>query len=989
MIAALGCLWCEAGASVLTPDGRDHFKRGRELYALGRWADAKQEFAAVCGAVPQPESPLCAEADYYTAMCAMELKEAGAEKRLADFLRCHPESVYVNDVEFALASLQCTAGRYDDAQRAFARVDYNTLSPEHRQQYDIRMGYIRFQQGDYDDALHYFQRIPSPSEYAEHALYYISYIAYVRGDNATAKAGFTELSRSEAYGSVAPFYLLQIEFNEGNYRYVVTTGGSLINRAAGERRTELERIVAEGWFHLGDYGRAEEVMNAYRRDGGTMGRSENYLFGYSLYRQARYAEALPYLQQVCGADDALTQNASYHLADCYLRSSDKQRAMQSFAMAANESFDAAIAEDALFNYGKLQYELGGGVFNEAIHVLNRYIAQYSASERTVQARELLIAAYYNSRNYDAAYTALKHYPSPDNNHKAALQKISYFRGLEAYSRGDLEGAAQSLAESAAINVSPKYGALAQFWLGEIAFARGDYAQAERHYKEYLHRAPRSEAEYAMAHYNLGYCYFDRGDMSNAYAAFARFNLLYPAADRYKADALNREADARYALRQFPAALETYEKAAAVGTNEKYYADFQRAVTLGILDRGPQKIETLKRIVAADRGNYVDDATYELGRTYIASERYGDGAKVLSKFVEENPHSPFYTPALSDLGLAYLNLGQPEQSRRYYERVVESAPGSASARDALQGIREIYVADGNVDGYFAYAEKVGAECDMSAMARDSLSFAAARRIYLSGKADAAAKSLKSYLRNYPKGYYTDDALFYLSDCHLKEKQTDAAIETLTELAARPTNPYTVWTLGTLSKLTSEAGRHEEAAKAYRALYDVVQSADERAAAATGYFRSVEVGGDDAATLAAAEEVEALADAGATAQREAKFARAAILRSKGQQAEALPLYRELSREVKTAEGAESAYRVIEATLAEGDAAGAEKLIFAFAEKGSSHAYWVAKAYIALGDIYVGRDDMFQARATYQSIVDGYSPADDGIVAEAKARIEKLKK
>lgn len=989
LIAALGCLWCGADASVLTSGGRTHFDRGRELYALGRWADAREEFAAVCGAVPQTESSLCAEADYYMAMCAMELKEAGAEARLAEFLRRNPESVHVNDVEFALASLLCTAGRYDEAQRAFGKVDYATLSPEHRQQYDIRMGYIRFQQGDYDDALRYFRRIPSPSEYSDHALYYISYIAYVRGDNATARAGFTELSRSAAYGAVAPFYLLQIEFNEGNYRYVVTTGGSLIDRAAGERRTELERIVAEGWFHLGDYGRTEEFLDAYRRSGGEMGRNENYLLGYSLYRQARYDEARPCLQQVCGADDALTQNASYHLADCYLRGGDKQRAMQSFAMAANEAFDAAIAEDALFNYGKLQYELGGGLFNEAIHVLNRYIAQYPMSERAVQARELLIAAYYNSRNYEAAYTALKHYPSPDGNLRAALQKIAYFRGLEAYSRGDLDGAAQSLTESAAINVSPKYGALARFWLGEIAFARGDYAEAERRYKEYLHRAPRTEDEYAKAHYNLGYCYFDRGDMSNAYASFARFNQLYSAADRYKADALNREADARYSLRQFPAALATYEKAAAVGTNEKYYADFQRAVTLGILDRRPQKIEALQRIIAADRGDYVDDATYELGRTYIASERYDDGAKVLSKFVEENPHSPFFTPALSDLGLAYLNLGQPELSRRCYERVVESAPGSATARDALQGIREIYVADGNVDGYFAYAEKAGVECDTSVMARDSLSFAAARRIYLSGDTATAEKSLRSYLRNYPKGYYTDDALFYLSDCHLKAKQTDAAIETLSELAARPTNQYSARTLGTLSKLTSEAGRHAEAAKAYRALYDVVQTADERAAAATGYFRSVEAGGDDAATLAAAAEVEALPDAGTTAQREAKFACATILRRGGKQAEALPLYRELSREVKTAEGAESAYRVIEATLAGGDAAAAETLIFAFAEKGSPHAYWVAKAYIALGDIYAGRDDSFQARATYQSIVDGYSPADDGIVAEAKARIEKLKK
>lgn len=70
-------------------------------------------------------------------------------------------------------------------------------------------------------------------------------------------------------------------------------------------------------------------------------------------------------------------------------------------------------------------------------------------------------------------------------------------------------------------------------------------------------------------------------------------------------------------------------------------------------------------------------------------------------------------------------------------------------------------------------------------------------------------------------------------------------------------------------------------------------------------------------------------------------------------------------------------------------AEKLIFDFAEKSSPHSYWVAKGYIALGDIYAGRADTFQARATYQSIVDGYSPADDGIVSEAKARIEKLKK
>ena len=36
---------------------------------------------------------------------------------------------------------------------------------------------------------------------------------------------------------------------------------------------------------------------------------------------------------------------------------------------------------------------------------------------------------------------------------------------------------------------------------------------------------------------------------------------------------------------------------------------------------------------------------------------------------------------------------------------------------------------------------------------------------------------------------------------------------------------------------------------------------------------------------------------------------------------------------------------------------------------------------------KGDNFQARATWQSVADGYSPADDGIVDEAKARIAKL--
>ena len=122
------------------------------------------------------------------------------------------------------------------------------------------------------------------------------------------------------------------------------------------------------------------------------------------------------------------------------------------------------------------------------------------------------------------------------------------------------------------------------------------------------------------------------------------------------------------------------------------------------------------------------------------------------------------------------------------------------------------------------------------------------------------------------------------------------------------------------------------------------------------------------------------------REAKYARATQLRESGQRAEAARYYKELAAEVRTKEGSEAAFRLIEDIFAAGDADGAEAAVFAYSER-EPQAYWLAKAFLLLGDVYVSKGDTFQARATYQSVADGYSPADDGIVDEAKARISKL--
>ena len=988
ILAALlvcGGVWQASAQSI---SSNEALKRAISLYNFDHWTEARAELLSLRERLSSIRNKAEIEQiDYYLALCDSQLKMSDSESRMRRFLAEHHGSSFANEVQFALGAHYCMEGDTLNAKAELQKVYYDRLDAQNKERYDLRMGYMAFTDGNYDDANHYFSRIAPGSEYGDHALYYKSYMSYAAGDLQSARNGFTALSNSAQYKDLMPFYLMQLDFKGGNYQAVVDKGDALITSTTDEQAKQISRMMSESWFQLGNFANAIKYMTSYKSAGGQMGRVENYIMGYSLYRQTLFAEADDYLREACGADDMLTQNASYHLADCYLRDGDKTNAAHSFAMASSASFDKDIAEDALFNYGKLQYELGGGVFNEAINVLTRYIEQYPSSPRSNEAHQLLIAAYYNSHNYSAAYDAIKSLPNPDIEALLALQKIAYFNGLDYYSQGELEDAEASLTESTKVGSNAKYSALASFWLGEIAYSKGDSGVALQRYRSFLGRAPKASKEYALAQYNMGYCHFNKEEIEAAGTAFDKFLAVYPTRDSYRADALNRRGDTHYAARRFADAVKCYEQAAELGTIERYYAEYQRAITLGVQNKRTEKINLLQRIVRSDRGDYVDAATYELGHTYIADEQYSAGVKILEQFIGQYPNSKYHSQALSDLGLAYMNLGQREKALSYYDMVVKAAPQSSQSKSAMQGIREIYISNGDADAYFDYAQKLGLEGNISQMARDSMSYVAAQKLYLENKTKEAVNSFSNYLNNYPKGYYRNDALFFLSDCYIREGRDDDAMKSLSELAAEGHNQYSERVLDKLSSMYYKKEMFEPAAAAYRSLYDEASTSSAKINAASGYVASTLKYAGDEALVKMADDVEKMAEVNDVARRKSQYAKASVLSRQGKDSDAMAIYKRLSSEVKSAEGAESRFRVIEAEYKSKNYDKAEKMVYDFSDSKTPQNYWLAKAFILLGDIYMARGDGFQARATYQSVVDGYSPADDGIVDEAKGKIAKM--
>ena len=976
------------------PNIKHELERAMSLVEHERYAEARQSLTLLRQNISIDDEPMTRYVDFLLARCASELRDNDAENILIAFLRRYPESVHVNEVRFMLAMHYCESEEFDKARNYFEGVAYSTLNDKDRERYNMRMGYIEFISGDYKAAYELFSKLSAVGIYAEHALYYKSYIHYNDGDYKKAYDGFKSLENSDNYSKIIPYYLFQIRFSSGDYRYVVENGDKLLRQAVAQERVSLSRVIAEAWYRLKDYNNAYLYMAMYKSAGGKMGREENYLLGYSAYRSTNYSVAIEALRKVAAEGeskeskgDNLSQNASYHLADCYIRVNDKQQAIHAFAMAADEKFNNEISEDALFNYGKLLFETGGGTFNESINVLTRYITKYPNSERVYEARELLIAAYYNSHDYDMAYNAIKLLPNPDAELRAALQKISYFNGLTAFQAEDYDKAKTALLESQSIKVSPKYTALCSFWLGEIAYKQGDYKQAIVYYDNYVRNAPKNEKEYQMALYNLGYAHFVVGNTAQSQEKFKGFIWLHKQTDRYRADALNRLGDTYYLQRKYDDAAKSYQNSIAIGTPEQNYAKYQRAISLGLAGKTATKIEALRQMRTQDCGDYNDDAAYELGRTYLLLGRYSDGASVLEAFVKEYIQSQYHTQALLDLGLIHINLGNSDKSLGFYDQVIVKAPQSSDARSAMRSVREIYVSKGDVKSYFDYAKRVGVECDTTIIARDSLSFRAAQNIYVAKRMADAIPRLEEYLKEYPKGYYVSDALYYLSDCYIKCDSLNGAVRSLKLLSEQPQSQYTQYAVGRLAQLTFDNKMYDESAKAYRRIYELATDGVSRAEAANGYAESVLLLRDDESLLAMADDLDTLADVSASVLRRVRFAKAKTHASRNESVEARKIYETLAVDVANVEGAESAYRIIEALFAEGKYDESENKIYEFAKAKTSHSYWLAKSFIILGDIYVVREDLFQARATYRSVVDGYTPNDDGVVAEAQSKLEKL--
>ena len=976
-----------AQQSAIYRDEDADLKEGIELFHKDQYGAAELRFTDYLRRTEGREATSRADATFYQAMCAIRLNHDNGEALVNGFLEKYPESSKANLARFEMGKVLFINKKFKKASGWFQQVKLQTLSADLQTEGAFYTGYCLFTEKAYKKAQPYFDQVRNTDGVFRDAAGYYYYVT-VYQDKKYDKAldGFLKLQSSKEFGASSRFYVAQIYFAQEKFDEVVTLAPELMRNAKPDQQTEMARICGFSYFRLGRYPEAIPYLEQYRKGTKSMSRDEHYALGYAYYMNRQNAEAVKELQLVTDATDLLTQASNHLLGKIYVDLGDKIKARTAFRKAANLTIDKAVQEESLLNYAKLNFDLS--ISGETLSAFREFQSTFPNSKYRNEVLEYLLNVYQNTHNYEEALKALNDIPDKDDKLKRAYQRIAYYRALELFNnlkyRESIDLFDRSLEYK---NYDSGIRALCYYWQGEAWYNIRAYDKAIESYDNFMGITGSSRMpEYIRAQYSIGYCYFNQENYTEAGSWFRRFTSVVKKEDKLLADAYNRLGDCYFMGRTYWQAIDYYDKAFALRTEDAAYAMFQKGFSLGLVQKPAQKIEVLTRLIKEyPKSAYTDDAFYEIGRSYNDMEQPLDAIKTFKDLLTRYPNSSYVRKSYVQLGLIYFNSSRYDEAMEMYKKVVSTWPDTQESVDALNGIKNIYIENNQVDDYLTYVQSTGRSTDISVTQQDSLIYQAAENIYMQGNCEKASKNFEQYLSRFPNGQFTMNAWFYIGDCAYRANDLDKALTSYSYILSRGKNEFTEVALARTGEVYYQQSNFDRALQTYQQLLQQAEVPANLLDARIGIMRCAFKQKDYTTVVQSARNVLAEEKVPEEIVREASYKLGKAYLETGDQEKAVEVLKAVARDVKNIEGAESKYLIAEVYFKKGQIDQSEKEILEFLDLNTTHQYWLAKAYILWSEIYLKRGDLFQAKATLQILKENYKKTDDGIISAVD---EKLK-
>ncbi len=969
-----------------------------ELLDKNKYVAATEQFRLVeayrvkTSTQPKFESELSIikeNAQYYEALCALELGNDDAESMFLRFIKEHPENPLTKIAYYQIGRSYSRQEKYTEALQWFDKVQASELSGRQNIEYKFRKGYAYFATNDYKNAQTLFSEVKNVrSPFMDDAIYYFAYIAYLNKDYHLALVNFERLKNSKKYESSYPYYITAVYFLDQRYDDVLNYAVPIIKNTHQQHETEMLRIIGASYFAKANYNKAAEYYSRFEDEdkGKTQNTQDSYQMGYTYFKVGNFSKAASELVKLQQSNDVFSQNGNYTLGNVFLKMNNKQSARSAFFAASKLSFDAQLQEDALYEYAKLSYELD---FNtQALDATRLYLKNYPRSTRTDEMKTLLGEELLNSHNYKEAVEILEPIPNKSASAQAAYQKVTYYRGLEFYNERAFENAIGIFLRSLKNPVDRNIQVLTTYWMAEAMYEVRKYGESVENFEKFLDfDEARETGVYNYANYALAYAAFYGEQYKKAATYFQKILQGEEKDPNTINDAVTRLGDSYFVMKNYDRAMEYYNRIIEKKSSGQDYALFQRGMIQGLQGAPDTKISTLTNLLNTyPNSDYADDASFEIAYTYFLKDD-GETAKTgLQAMIKKYPSSSYVPRALVTIGIIDYNADRDDAAVESFKTVIKDYSSSDEAKMALKQVEKIYTDKGDAQTFINYAATTPI-ANYTTADQENIMITAANNLYARGDWQGAVGAVNAYYDKFPtKPIYDKQARFIRAQSLVNLNRSAEAVNDYNVILNDWTSPYTEQSLISMAKLYIGQKKYNEAIPYLKKLETNSEYKADYTFAINNLlqcYAQMEMP-DDALNyvkLVRANEKTAQEDKFKTGL----FAGQAYLQ-KGDTTNAVKEFNYTLTNTKTVAAAEAKYNIAEIEFEQGKFKASQKTCFELIKDLPNYDYWVTKTFILLADNYEALKDVFQARATLQSVIDNYK-GDDDIIPTAKQKLDQM--
>lgn len=988
IVCILSPVFLLAQNTFINTDENQYFRTGLELLDKEKYAAARQAFESYLKENPGDLKAI--EAEYYIAISALNLYNADGEKLIEKFIYDHENHSKSLLAYYELGNFYFRDKNYSKAIQYYEKVDVDKLGTEKKEETQFKTGYAYFSRKDFDNALPRFNSLKrSENPFTAASNYYAGFIELRNENYDNALQDLKRAEKSETYAAVVPYMIANVYYKQQRFDELLEYADQQIaTNKSLKNADELYLLAAEAHYRNENYKKAAEYLETHVASNRKKAEPQVlYRLAYSQYATGQNDKAIDNFKLVALNEDTVSQFASYYLGALYLKENNNIYAVSAFDKARKSEYNKPIQELSSFNFAKVNYELGN--YKEAIDAFSDFTKEYPKSVHLNEANELLSDAFLNTNDYNQAIKHIESLNQKSDKIKRVYQKVTYLKGTENFNNAKYFNAVQMFSKSLEYPVDKEYVLLANFWSGEAYSIGRKYEEAINSYSAVFRTTGASDSPYHLkTKYGIGYAYYNTGEFEKSLVHFKDYVDKVEKSNNklFYNDALIRLADSYYATKNYMLAQSHYQKAIEQNNPDKDYAYLQTGLIASILgDHSKAKTNFDIVINQFPTSRYLDNALFEKAQTDFEQGKYEPAVTGFSTLIKSKPQSSFIPYALQRRALANANLGKYDRTIEDYKRVLLEFSTHPVANGALMGLQEALTTQGKSDEFGQYLATYK-KANPENQALENIEYEAAKNLYFSQKYNKAIESFQQYINNYPSSGYKNEAQFFIAESYYRLGEDNKALEIYYDVIKAPSSQQTSRSYHRIAELEFKNKQYPEAIKFYKRLADIAQNKKEQYNAWSGLMESYYLLSKYDSVDFYANNILERGNVNANAQNKALLFLGKSAYAKNNFDDAVDYFLNALNTAKDENGAEAQYLIAEIQNKKKEYKQSIETLYDMNTNFSAYEDWLGWSFILIADNYVALDELFQAKATLNSVIEK-SPNPE-IVEKAKNKLLLIK-